>query len=119
VDEVSKVFQFVTKHHFPVVVQAGGHNTSGASSTHGGIVISLSRMGRVSVDHASKTVTVQGGAKWAYVDVAAAEQGLAVVRCTANHTGVGGSTLGGGYGWLTGQYGLAIDNLLSVSELPL
>lgn len=72
-------------------------------------------MDRVSVNHASMTVTVQGGAKWGDVDVAAAEQGLAVVGCTANHTGVGGSALGGGYGWLTGQYGLAIDNLLSVT----
>lgn len=114
-DEVSKVVRFATEHYFPIVVQAGGYNTGGASSTHGGIVVSLSLMNKVLVDSGSKTVTVQGGATWADVDAAAAGYGLAVVGSTANHIGVGGSALGGGYGWLTGRYGLAIDNLLRVT----
>lgn len=113
-DEVSKVVSFATKRYIPFVVQAGGHSTSGSSSTYGGIVISLDRMCKVLVDPASKTVAVQGGAKWEDVDNAADQHGLAVVGATANHLGVGGTTLGGGYGWLTGRYGLIIDNLLSV-----
>ena len=32
--------------------------------------------------------------------------------CATYSTGVGGFTLGGGYGYLTGEHGFAIDNLL-------
>lgn len=71
-------------------------------------------MRRVTVDPDRKILHVQGGALWKHVDEAAAEHGLATVGGTVNHTGVGGLTLGGGYGWLTGSYGLVVDNLLEV-----
>jgi FAD/FMN-containing dehydrogenase len=75
-------------------------------------------MRKAEVDPAQKTITAQGDALWADVDEAAAEHGLATVGGTVNHTGIGGLTLGGGYGWLTGAYGLTIDNLLE-AELVL
>lgn len=70
-------------------------------------------MNKVTVDPEAMTATVQGGAVWRDVDEALAEHGLAAVGGTVNHTGVGGLTLGGGYGWLSGRHGLTIDNLLS------
>lgn len=75
-------------------------------------------MRNVSVDPIKKTITAQGGALWSDVDIAAGEHDLATVGGTVNHTGIGGLTLGGGYGWLTGEYGLVIDNLLE-AELVL
>lgn len=112
--EVALVVAFATHHYIPFVVQGGGHSTSGASSTHGGIVINMSEMRKVLVDPASATVAVQGGATWEEVDRATAREGLVVVGCTTSAAGVGGTTLGGGFGWLTGRYGLVIDNLISV-----
>ena len=44
------------------------------------------------------TINAQGGCVWADVDQKSAEYGLATVAGTVNHTGIGGLTLGGGYG---------------------
>lgn len=67
------------------------------------------------VDVANRIAFVGGGALWREVDEAAIRYGLAAVGGTVNHTGVGGLTLGGGYGWLTGQYGLACDNVIAAT----
>lgn len=72
----------------------------------------LSKLREVHVNPDSQVLTAQGGALWEDIDVAAAQYRLAVVGSTVNQIGAAGATLGGGYGWLTGQYGLAIDNLL-------
>ncbi|KAF7712508.1 (R)-6-hydroxynicotine oxidase [Penicillium ucsense] len=112
--EISLVANFATSYYIPFVVRGGGFSTTGASSTHGGIVIDMSMMRDVVVDRASQTVAVQGGATWDAVDQACAKEGLAVVGATTSAVGVGGTTLGGGFGWLTGRHGLVIDNLISV-----
>lgn len=113
-EEVSMVVAFAAKRYVPFTVLASGYSTSSASSTYGGIVIDLERLNKVQVDSSSRTVSVQGGAKWADVDAVAAQHGLAVVGATVGQLGVGGTTLGGGIGWLTGKYGLSVDNLLEV-----
>ncbi|GKZ75196.1 hypothetical protein AnigIFM50267_003127 [Aspergillus niger] len=113
-DEAAIVVRFATRHDVPFAVKGGGYSTSGASTTHGGIVLDLSKLREVHVYPDSLVLAVQGGALWKDVDVAAAQYKLAVVGSTLNQIGAAGATLGGGYGWLTGEYGLAIDNLLWV-----
>jgi len=111
--EVSKLVEFASANKTDIVVRGGGHSTGGTSSTDGGLVIDLSAMRRVAVDPAAKLIVAQGGALWADVDEAAATHGLATVGGTVNHTGIGGLTLGGGFGWLSGRYGTVVDNLVS------
>ncbi|KAH7126673.1 hypothetical protein B0J11DRAFT_549564 [Dendryphion nanum] len=112
--QISLALTHFRTHSIPFCVRGGGHSTSGSSSITGGAVIDLSLLRGVSVSVADKTIRAEGGTIWEDVDVEAAKWGLATVGGTVNHTGVGGLTLGGGYGYLSGSYGLTIDNLLSV-----
>ena len=112
--DVSAAVTFARTWALDLAICGGGHATSGASSSDGGIVVDLSKMRAVTVDPSAMTIKAQGGCLWVDVDKAAGEHGLATVGGTVNHTGIGGLTLGGGYGWLSGRYGLVIDNLLAV-----
>ena len=62
----------------------------------------------------SHTARAEGGATWSEFDRETQAFGLATTGGAISHTGIGGLTLGGGLGWLAGQYGLACDNLVSV-----
>lgn len=100
----------------PVAIRGGAHSASGASSIEDGLVIDLSRyFADVRIDAAKKLGYCGGGSVWRTVDEEAIKYGLATVGGTVNHTGVGGLVLGGGYGWLTGRHGLAIDNFVGAT----
>ncbi|KAK2757356.1 hypothetical protein FQN54_004870 [Arachnomyces sp. PD_36] len=113
-EDISKALLLAQKYKIDIAVRGGGHFPSGNNSSEGGLVIDLSKMREVTVDVENKTAKCQGGCLWEDVDITLAKYGLAAVGGTVNTTGVAGLTLGGGYGWLSGQYGLTIDNLLSV-----
>jgi FAD/FMN-containing dehydrogenase len=93
-------------------VRGGGHNGAGLGSCDDGLVIDLSRMKGVRVDPARRTARVEAGCTWGDVDHAAHAFGLATPSGIISTTGVGGLTSGGGLGYLTRKFGLAIDNLI-------
>ena len=112
--DVSQTVTLAVKHNVPLAVCGGGHSTGGEASIDGGLLIHLRDLNAVTVSPRDKTITCGGGCRWRDVDQAGAKHGLATLGGTVNDTGIGGLTLGGGYGWLTGQLGIVVDNLLAV-----
>lgn len=117
--EVSTVVEYANQNNIELAVKGGGHSTAGASSTEGGLLIYLQSMRQVSVEDwptepGQKVFRIGGGASWGDVDDEGVKYGVHTVGGTVADTGVGGLTLGGGYGWMSGKYGLSIDCLIEV-----
>jgi FAD/FMN-containing dehydrogenase len=114
VGDVVQVVRFARARGLPLAVRGGGHNIAGSGSSDGGVVVDLSRMTAVTVDPGRRRAIVEGGATLAQLDAATQAHGLATPVGINSTTGIGGLTLGGGFGWLSRKYGMTIDNLESV-----
>jgi len=104
---------FARDHELLLAIRGGGHNIAGSALCDGGLVIDLSGMRSVRIDPDLRRAWVEGGATLADVDHEAQAFGLATPLGINSTTGVGGLTLGGGFGWLSRTLGLAVDNLVS------
>jgi len=114
-NDVSKSVKYARENQLLIAVKGGGHNSAGNAVCDDGIMIDLSLMQQVDVEPVDRTVKVEGGCLLGAVDQATQEYGLAVSAGIVSHTGVGGLTLGGGFGWISRKYGLSVDNLLAVT----
>jgi FAD/FMN-containing dehydrogenase len=112
-DDIALALRFARQHGLEVAVRGGGHNIAGNSISDGGLMIDLSGLRAVEVSPAKRRAWVQPGATLADLDAATQRHGLATPVGINSTTGVAGLTLGGGFGWLTRQHGMTVDNLLS------
>ena len=111
-DVVASV-RFAREHDLLISVRGGGHNYAGKSVCEGGLMIDLSPMKGIIVDPGRQTVRAGAGLRLGEFDQATQAHGLATTLGVNTDTGIAGLTLGGGYGWLGGRFGLACDNLLA------
>ncbi|MGA9573396.1 MAG: FAD-binding oxidoreductase [Lysobacterales bacterium] len=112
--DVQHAVTFATEHNLLLAVRGGGHSWPGKSVCDKGLMIDLADMHTVTADPVKRRAYAQGGALLNGLDTAALHHGLVTTAGVVSHTGVGGFTLGGGFGRLNRKYGLAVDNLVSV-----
>lgn len=109
---VGVAIRFARDNGLQVAVRGGGHGLAGFGTADEALVVDLQGLAGLQVDAGSRVVEVGAGARWGAMDTATQEHGLAVTGADAPQVGVGGTTLGGGLGWLHRLAGLTCDNLL-------
>ena len=113
--DVSRTIRYARDTGLPVTVRGGGHNVAGTSVADGALMIDLSFQRQTMVDPTRGLARVGGGCLLADLDNATAPHSLAFPTGVVSRTGVGGLTLGGGYGWLCRKWGLSCDHLVAAT----
>ena len=98
----------------PIRMRSGRHSYEGLSVIDAGIVIDVSEMNQVEVNHKRGTATVQTGQRDITLFETLGAEGLVVPGGLCPTTGIAGFTLGGGQSSLSRPLGLIIDNLLEL-----
>ena len=112
--DVQHAVNFARENSLLLAVKCGGHAAAGTSSCDKGLQIDLSQLRNARVDRAAKTARIAGGSLLGELDHEAMAHGLVTTAGTVSHTGVGGLTLGGGFGRLGRRFGMTIDNVLEM-----
>ena len=111
--DVARVVTFARETGAELAVRSGGHSRAGHGTSGGGIVLDLSAMNAVEIDADGRTAWAQTGVTAGAYTKATGEHGLATGLGDTATVGLGGITLGGGFGYLVRKNGLTIDDLLA------
>lgn len=113
-EDVSEAIKYARKNNLPIAVKSGGHSMEGFSSNDGGMVINLSKMNSVEVmgDH---TIKAGPGCTLSHLYDTILPESRIIPAGSCGTVGLGGLTMGGGYGLFSRKYGLTCDNLLEAT----
>lgn len=111
--DAAKVIAFARLFDLPVTIRGGGHSTPGFAVNDGGVMIDTALLKGVQVDTERRIARASAGLRAGEYVAATEKYGLVSPVGDSNDTGLAGLTLGGGYGYLSGMYGMVVDNLVA------
>ena len=109
--DVQRCVSWARQHGVPFAVRSGGHSYAGYSAT-GGLLISVASLRSLTMDPATKRITLGAGVqnRDLFASLPRLDVGVPNGRCPT--VGMGGFVLGGGFGFNSRKFGLASDNLV-------
>ncbi|HQY30812.1 MAG TPA: FAD-binding oxidoreductase, partial [Thermomicrobiales bacterium] len=110
--DVAAVVRIAGKHGIGLSIKGGGHGISGNAVAEGAIMIDLEGMTQLDIDPDRQIVQAGPGLRLGAFVTGCEALGFVSPTGTVSDTGIAGLTLGAGFGYLNGTYGLAIDNLV-------
>ncbi|KAI6582550.1 hypothetical protein MCOR06_008516 [Pyricularia oryzae] len=112
--DIKAVVKYCSKNKVPFLPQNGGNGWASLKFNTPGVILNLAGLNQVVVSADKQTARVGGGAIISDVVAAADAAGMLVQTGNCNCVGALGAGLGGGYGNLIGELGMAVDNMLSL-----
>lgn len=113
-EDVAEAIEYGRKNHLPIAVKSGGHSMEGFSSNDNGLVVNLSQMNTVEL-RSDQTAKAGPGCTLSHLYDELLPQQRIIPAGSCGTVGLGGLTLGGGYGLFSRKYGLTCDNLLEAT----
>ena len=111
---VAEAISYAVKNNLPVAIKSGGHCMEGFSSNNDGMVINLSLLNTIDWVN-NETIKIGPGCTLSHLYDTVLPKGRLLPGGSCGSVGIGGLTLGGGYGLLARKFGLTCDSLLEVT----
>jgi hypothetical protein len=113
-EEVAQAVAYGIKNKLPISIKSGGHSFEGFSCNNDGLVINLSSMKGITWEN-ENVISVGPGCKLSELYEAILPKNKLLAAGSCGGVGIGGLTLGGGYGLFSRQYGLTCDSLTEIT----
>lgn len=114
--DIKAVVKYCNQNNLAVLPQNGGNGWRSFNNADGkqSVVLNMAGLNQVRVAADKQSAIIGGGAIISEVIAAADSAGVLVQTGNCNCVGALGAGLGGGFGNLVGELGMAVDNLLSL-----
>lgn len=112
---IQAAIQYAKKENIKVGIKSGGHSFENYSTLDNGLTINLSLF--KSIQLKEDVAIVESGCLLREVNDALISKGKLLPAGSCGTAGIGGLTLGGGYGFFSRRYGLTCDHLIEAKMI--